>query len=218
VADQSLALVVRWLYSSGREPLVRFVDDFDTPAIAEARWLVRGLGAGFVRTGDGAVTIRPPAGTPACLQALLPDEPTTRLGRWVPGDLLAAASSEALSWQGAVTLDRDYFILLEWGPLLLQRTAYGLHLTYPDPGGRLIGHEIRDGLGSLDTPRRWRVERSATDTALWLDDQRLWSGGAQPLGYRPCFGEARSDPAHAGQLRLEWVRYERRVGSGRSAR
>jgi hypothetical protein len=190
------------------QPFGQLVEDFDTPVFGESRWDLGGeVGAVFIRGGRGVV--EPPAGKLGFLEARLRTRPSSRLGpRWVPAALDTAPYAEELSWQSEVRLDREFFVILEWEPLLIQRTRYGLHVAFPDERGRITGREIHQ---APDGARTWRLRRAGGQLALEIDGQGVWSALERPFTSRPRFGESRTDAEHGGRMELEWVRYHRWV-------
>ncbi len=188
------------------------VDDFSTPVIAEGRWRILGDAAASIRVQNGALHLAPPAATQAFAELLLPSNPTFPGGqRWLPVGLYDAPYEEQLTWRGAAQVDREYFIVLVWNMLMVQRTPYGLHVTYPNTGGVLEGHPILFAFPEPPQAHTWRVLQRSSRISLAVDDQVVWSAAAAPGQSKqlPRFGESRSDALHAGKLTLDWVRYRR---------
>ena len=184
--------------------VTRFSDDFSAPMLAEGRWRIGGAGASSVRWKDRQAVIAPPRGVSGFLEALLPEGAHVPLPSLLPSRLLGgcqpATCDDDLRWRATNRLDGEYFVLLEWGPLLIQRTSYGIHVTAPDQSGRPSGQQI--ALAGLEGSHSWQVHRAQERTALALDGQVVWTGPALDLGRRPRFGETRSDSLHAGELAL----------------
>ncbi len=118
---------------------------------------------------------------------------------------------EELIWRGEVQVEREYFIVLLWGMFLVQRTSYGLHITYPNAAGVLEGHQVPYDFPEPPNAHTWRVVRRSNRISLAVDGQIVWSAAAEQghLNRLPRFGESRSDELHAGKLTLDWVRYRR---------
>ena len=189
-------------------------DDFSTPVIAEGRWRMWSDGATSVLVQNGTLYLAPPPATQAFVEFLLPSNPTFPGGeRWLPAGLYDAPYEEELTWRGEAQVEREYFIILVWGMLLVQRTPYGLHVTYPNAAGVLAGHQVPYVFPEPSQVHTWRVLRRSSRVSLAVDKQVVWSAAAKqehldqlPL---PRFGESRSDELHAGELTLDWVRYRR---------
>ena len=189
-------------------------DDFGTPVIAEGRWRMWSDGATSVLVRNRTLYLAPPPATLAFIELLLPSNPTFPGGQaWLPAGLYDAPYEEELTWRGEVRVEREYFIVLLWSRLLVQRTPYGLHITYPNAAGALEGHQVPYAFPEPPKTHTWRVVRRSNRISLAVDDQVVWSAAAKqehldqlPL---PRFGESRSDELHAGELTLDWVRYRR---------
>ncbi len=93
--------------------------------------------------------------------------------------------------------------------LLIQRTPYGLHVTYPNAAGALEGYGIPYAFPEPPQAHTWRVLRRSSRISLAVDGQVVWSAAAEHFSTLPRFGESRSDELHAGRLTLDWVRYRR---------
>ena len=187
-------------------------DDFSGPVIAEGRWGMWSDVSTSVQVQDGTLYLAPPPATQAFVELLLPSNPTFPGGeRWLPVELYDAPYEEELTWRGEVQVEREYFIVLLWGMLLIQRTPYGLHITYPDAAGSPEGHGISFAFPDPSQAHTWRVLRRSSRIALAVDDQVVWSAAAEQghLNQLPRFGESRTDELHAGRLTLDWVRYRR---------
>ena len=187
-------------------------DDFRGPVIAEGRWRILGDDTTSIRVHKGTLHLTPPPAMQAFVELLLPNEPTSPAGqRWLPVGLYDAAYEEELTWRGAVQVEREYFVVLVWNMLLVQRTPYGLHITYPDAAGALEGHRIPFTFAEPSQARTWRVLRQSSRVSLAIDGEVVWSAdaGQGQLDKLPRFGESRTDALHAGRLTLEWVRYRR---------
>lgn len=187
-------------------------DDFSTPVIAEGRWRILGDGAISIRVKNGTLHLAPPPATQAFAELLLPSNPTFPGGeRWLPAGLYDAPYGEELTWRGEARVEREYFIILSWGMLLVQRTPSGLHITYPNAAGVLAGHQVPYAFPEPPQAHTWRVLRRSSRISLAVDDQVVWTVAAEQghLNQLPRFGESRSDELHAGRLTLDWVRYRR---------
>ena len=187
-------------------------DDFSGPVIAEGWWRVLGDDTTSIRVWSGTLHLDPPPATQAFVELLLPSNPTFPGGqRWLPAGLYDVPYEEELAWRGAAQVEREYFIVLVWNMLLVQRTPYGLHITYPDTAGALTGHQVPYAFPEPVQAHTWRVLRRSGRIALAIDDQIVWSAAAEQghLNQLPRFGESRTDPLHAGELTLDWVRYRR---------
>lgn len=187
-------------------------DDFSTPVIAEGRWRIAGDDTTSIRVRNGTLYLTPPPATQAFVELLLPGNPTFPGGqRWLPVGLYDAPYEEELTWRGEVQVEREYFIVLLWGMLLVQRTPYGLHVTYPNAAGSLEGQGIPLAFPNPSQAYTWRVLRRSSRISLAVDDQVVWSAAAEQgqLNQLPRFGESRTDELHAGELTLDWVRYRR---------
>ena len=187
-------------------------DDFNTPVIAEGRWRTFADSTASIRVQDGTLRLAPPPATQSFVELLLPSNPTFPGGeRWLPVGLYDTPYEEELAWRGEVQVEREYFIVLLWGMLLIQRTPYGLHITYPDAAGSLEGHGIPFAFPDPSQAHTWRVLRRSSRISLAVDDQVVWSATAKQehLDQLPRFGESRTDELHAGKLTLDWVRYRR---------
>ncbi len=190
----------------------KLTDDFSTPVIAEGRWRIAGDDATSIRVRNGTLHITPPPGTQAFVELLLPSNPTLPGSpRWLPVGLYDAPYEEELTWRGAAQVEREYFIVLVWNTLMVQRTPYGLHITYPDAAGSLEGHGVPFAFPEPSQAHTWRVLRRSSRISLAVDDQVVWSAVSQQgqLNQLPRFGESRTDELHAGGLTLDWVRYRR---------
>ena len=185
-------------------------DDFSAPAIAEGRWRLLGDGAASIRVRNGTLHLSPPPATQAFLELLLPSNPTfPGEGPWLPVGLYDAPYEEELTWRGEVQVEREYFIVLVWDMLLVQRTPYGLHITYPNSAGVLAGHQVPFAFPEPPQAHTSRVLRRLSRISLAVDDQIVWSASAEYFSKLPRFGESRSDVLHAGRLTLDWVGYRR---------
>ena len=188
-------------------------DDFSGPVIAEGRWMVLGDDASSIRVWGETLHLVPPPATLSFVELLLPSNPTFPGGeRWLPAGLYADHMyEEELTWHGSAHVEREYFIVLMWDPLLIQRTPYGLHVTYPKVTGGLEGHQIGHAFPEPPQPHTWRIRRSSGRISLAVDGQVVWSAaaGQEHLNQMPRFGESRTDELHAGWLTLDWVRYRR---------
>ena len=187
-------------------------DDFSTPVIAEGRWRMWSDEATSVLVRNGMLYLAPPPATQAFVELLLPSNPTFPGGeRWLPAGLYDAPYEEELAWRGAAQVEREYFIVLLWGMFLVQRTPYGLHITYPDTAGVITGHQVPYAFPEPSQAHTWRVLSRSGRISLAIDDQIVWSAAAEQgqLNQLPRFGESRSDELHAGGLTLDWVRYRR---------
>ena len=185
-------------------------DDFSAPVIAEGWWRVLGDDTISIRVWSGSLHLAPPPATQAFVELLLPSNPTFPGGqRWLPAGLYDAAYEEELTWRGEVQVEREYFIVLVWDMLLVQRTPYGLHITYPNSAGVLAGHQVPFAFPEPPQAHTWRVLRRLSRISLAVDDQIVWSASAEYFSKLPRFGESRSDVLHAGRLTLDWVRYRR---------
>ena len=188
------------------------VEDFGGPVIAEGRWRILGDDTTSIRVWSGALHLAPPPATQAFVELLLPSNPTFPGDQqWLPVGLYDAPYEEELTWRGTVQVEREYFIILVWDMLLIQRTPYGLHITYPNAAGVLDGHGIRSALPNPPQAHTWRVFRGSDRVSLAVDGRVVWSGPAvqEPRDQLPRFGESRTDALHAGKLTLDWVRYRR---------
>ena len=169
-----------------------------------------GDGAASIRVWSGTLHLAPPPATQAFVELLLPSNPTFPGGkRWLPVGLYDAPYEEELTWRGEAQVERDFFIVLVWGMLTVQRTQYGLHVTYPNAAGVLEGHQIPFAFPEPPQAHTWRVLRRSSRISLAVDEQIVWSAAAEHLSQLPRFGESRSDALHAGRLTLDWVRYRR---------
>ena len=185
-------------------------DDFSAPAIAEGRWRILDDDTVSIRVWSGTLHLAPPPATQAFVELLLPSNPTFPGGkRWLPVGLYDAPYEEELTWRGEAQVERDFFIVLVWGMLTVQRTQYGLHVTYPNAAGVLEGHQIPFAFPEPPQAHTWRVLRRSSRISLVVDEQIVWSAAAEHLSQLPRFGESRSDALHAGRLTLDWVRYRR---------
>lgn len=187
-------------------------DDFSTPVIAEGRWRMWSDGATSVLVRDGTLYLAPPPATQAFVELLLPSNPTFPGGQaWLPAGLYDAPYGEELTWRGEAQVEREYFIVLVWNMLTVQRTPYGLHVTYPNAAGVLAGHQVPYAFPEPSRAHNWSVLRRSSRISLAVDEQVLWSAAAEQghLNQLPRFGESRTDELHAGMLTLEWVRYRR---------
>ena len=187
-------------------------DDFSTPVIAEGRWRTFSDSTASIRVQDGTLRLAPPPATQAFVELLLPSNPTFPGGeRWLAVGLYDTLYEEELVWRGEVQVEREYFIILSWGMLLVQRTPYGLHITYPDTAGVLVGHQVPYAFSDPPKTHTWRVVRRSNRISLAVDGQAVWSAAAEQehLNQLPRFGESRSDEFHAGSLTLDWIRYRR---------
>ena len=189
-------------------------DDFNTPVIAEGRWRMWSDGATSVLVRNGTLYLAPPPATQAFVELLLPTNPTFPGGeRRLPVGLYDTPYEEELAWRGKVQVEREYFIVLLWGMFLIQRTPYGLHITYPDTAGVLAGHQVPYAFPEPAQAHTWRVLRRSNLISLWIGNQVVWSAAAKQEHLDqlppPRFGESRSDELHAGKLTLDWVRYRR---------
>ena len=129
----------------------------------------------------------------------------------MPVGLYDAPYEEELTWRGEAQVEREYFIILVWDMLLVQRTPYGLHVTYPNAAGALEGHQVPYAFPEPSQAQTWRVLRRSSRISLAVDDQVVWSAAAEQGEFKrlPRFGESRSDELHAGRLTLDRVRYRR---------
>ena len=189
-------------------------DDFNTPVMAEGRWRMWSDGATSVLVRNGTLYLAPPPATQAFVELLLPTNPTFPGGeRWLPVELYDAPYVEELTWRGAARVEREYFIVLLWSMFLVQRTPYGLHITYPDTAGVLVGHQVPYAFPEPPQAHTWRILRRSNRISLWIDNQVVWSAAAKQEHLDqlppPRFGESRTDELHAGELTLDWVRYRR---------
>ena len=192
-------------------------DDFSTPVIAEGRWRMWSDGATSVLVQNGTLYLAPPPATLAFIELLLPSNPTFPGGEpWLPVGLYDAPYGEELTWRGEARVEREYFIILSWGMLLVQRTPYGLHITYPNAAGVLAGYQVPYAFPEPSQAHNWSVLRRSSRISLAVDEQVLWSAAAEQghLNQLPRFGESRTDELHAGMLTLEWVRYRRWLPQG----
>ena len=189
------------------------VDDFSGPVIAEGWWRVLGDDTASIRIWNGALHLSPPPATQALVELLLHTSNPTFPGgqRWLPAGLDDAPYEEELSWRGEAQVEREYFVVLVWHLLLVQRTPYGLHVTYPNSAGVLEGHQVPFTFPDPSRAHTWRVLRRSNRISLAVDDQVVWSAAAEQehLNRLPRFGESRTDELHAGGLTLERVRYRR---------
>lgn len=187
-------------------------DDFSTPVIAEGQWRMWSDGATSVLVRNGRLYLAPPPATQAFVELLLPSNPTFPGGqRWLPVGLYDAPYEEELTWRGEAQVEREYFIVLVWNMIMVQRTPYGLHVTYPNAAGVLAGHQVPYAFPEPPRAHNWSVLRRSGRISLAIDDQIVWSAAAEQghLNRLPRFGESRSDEFHAGELTLDWVRYRR---------
>ena len=186
-------------------------DDFSGPIIAEGWWRVLGDDTTSIRVWSGTLHLAPPPATQAFVELLLPSEPTFPGGQWwLPAGLYNAAYEEELAWRGEAQVEREYFIVLAWSMLLVQRTPYGLHVSYPNATGVLEGHQVPFAFPEPPQAHTWRVLRRSSRISLAVDGQVVWSAAEQGhVNQLPRFGESRSDTLHAGRLMLDWVRYRR---------
>ena len=187
-------------------------DDFSGPVIAEGRWRILGEGAASIRVQNGTLHLAPQPATHAFVELLLPSNPAFPAEqRWLPVGLYDAPYEEALTWHRTAQVEREYFVVLVWHLLLVQRTPYGLHITYPNAAGVLDGHQIPFAFPEFSQAHTWRVLRRSSRISLAVDSQVVWSAAAEQahLNLVPRFGESRSDALHAGGLTLDWVRYRR---------
>lgn len=187
-------------------------DDFSTPVIAEGRWRTFADSTASIRVQDGTLRLAPPPATQSFVELLLPSNPTFPGGeRWLAVGLYDTLYEEELTWRGEAQVEREYFIVLLWSVLLVQRTPYGLHITYPNAAGVLEGHQVPYDFPEPTQAHTWRVLRRSNRISLAVDGQVVWSAAAEQehLNRLPRFGESRSDELHAGSLTLDWVRYRR---------
>ena len=187
-------------------------DDFNTPVIAEGRWRTFADSTASIRVQNGTLHIAPPPATQAFVELLIPSNPTFPGGqRWLPAGLYDAPYEEELTWRGEAQVEREYFIVLLWSMLLVQRTPYGLHITYPNAAGVLEGHQVPYDFPEPSRAHNWSVLRRSSRISLAVDDQVVWSAAAEQghLNQLPRLGESRTDELHAGRLTLDWVRYRR---------
>ncbi len=187
-------------------------DDFSGPVIAEGWWRVLGDDTSSIRVWSGTLHLDPPPATQAFVELLLPSNPTfPGEQQWLPAGLSDAPYDEELTWRGTTQVEREYFIVLVWNTLLVQRTPYGLHVTYPNAAGTFDGYQISHAFPEPSQAHTWRVLRRSGRISLAIDDQIVWSAAAEQghLNQLPRFGESRTDELHAGMLTLEWVRYRR---------
>ena len=187
-------------------------DDFRGPVIAEGRWRILGDDTTSIRVRNGTLHLTPPPATQAFVELLLPSNPTLPGGQqWLPAGLYDAPYEEELTWRGEAQVAREYLIILVWDMLLVQRTSYGLHVTYPDAAGALDGYGIPFAFPQASQAHTWRVLRRSSRISLAVDGQVVWSAAAEQGQSKqlPRFGESRSDELHAGRLTLDWVRYRR---------
>ena len=187
-------------------------DDFGGPVIAEGRWRILGDDTTSIRVLDGTLYLAPPPATQAFVELLLPSRPTLPgEQRWLPVGLYDTPYEEELTWRGQAQVEREYFIVLVWDMLLLQRTPYGLHVTYPNADGVEEGHPIAFAFPDPTEAHTWRLLRRAGRISLIVDGQLVWwaVAGQEQFNQLPRFGESRTDELHAGGLTLDWVRYRR---------
>lgn len=191
-------------------------DDFEADGAPDpAKWIVEVRGQGAAIPGDGAVVLTSEPGSAAFLDLVTPGRPDPNaLEVWLPRGLYTDEYDEVLEWEASVTPHAAFSVMLETRQLLVQATAYGLHISYPNLERRITEHhmelpELKDG-----QVRDFRLERTSGLIRLRVNDEPGWVYPDAGRFETVRFGETRPDPLHAGTLRLDRARYERHYKRG----
>jgi hypothetical protein len=182
-----------------------------TPENFDHDWIVeRGGGATVEPTTDGVVVTSPPGGV-GYLDLLTPDRPDPRqIEMSLPRGLYVDEYEELLEWDASITLENAYFVVVQTKQIQVQVAPFGLHITYPNPDGRVTEHHVEQPLLGRGGSHHFQLERAGGQVRLKVDQAVGWvSPDAGKFGLIR-FGESRPDALHGGRLALSQVRYVRR--------
>lgn len=183
------------------------VTSFEDEATVRRQWDVDSTGAGQVLFEQGAVRLESPPQAAAYVQARLPRLPDVRVNWWLPVGLAERARTEHVTWRASVKRSETFYAMAELRQLLIQIVSYGVHITYPDEGKVMRGHEIVHPAGSDGLTHAWQLTRDQRQVSLSIDGQQVWSTLQQGELNQIKLGETKNDPQHGGSMRLEHVRY-----------
>lgn len=180
-------------------------------APAPDRWIVEVKPGASVSVQDGELRIENAPRAVGFVGLVLPDRSqTSGRQRWQPVGPYRDAAAEWVEWGGAVRRDGAFYVMLDVRRLLLQATAYGLHITYPGRDQKLTEYHVEFPEVNDGRAHQFRLERNGELARLYVDGGAVWvQPDAGPWEFVR-FGETRSDELHGGTLRLTRVQYGRR--------
>lgn len=165
----------------------------------------RGGRATWTATG---LTLEAPALGVAYVRPHVSGLPNVAVQWWLPLGLAVQGRRERLAWRASVERSGPFFVIGEARGLLIQSTAGGLHITYPDAEGAARGHELPAIDPSDGRPRDWLLTRDQSEVSLSIDGRRVWAQPQRGELSQVRLGETKSDPAHGGRLVLESASFE----------
>jgi len=176
---------------------------FPNEAALHARWEVETSGGGRVAVEDGALILESPARGAAFVRPRLAPVPNVERQWWLPLGLAVMERTDALAWRGAAERTGTYYVIAELRDMLIQVVSFGVHITFPDAGGVLRGHEVRHAVGTDGRLHQWRLRRARGAAELFIDGERIWAQPSRHELSQVRLGETKADPEHGGRLRLE---------------
>jgi hypothetical protein len=182
------------------------------------RWIVEQGPGATIHAEGGTVAITASRGAHAFLDLRVPQRPSQLWPEYMlPRGLVQDVYDERLDWEANVFVMAPFMVMLDTRPLLVQATPFGLHLTFPDPDGRLTEQHIEMPSIPAGARHRYTLERMDGLIRLRIDGEGKWvQPESGPLGLVR-FGETRPGELHAGTLALDSVRYARRYVPGNGA-
>lgn len=188
-------------------PVVGVSTSFAGEAAARRDWEIETGPGGRASFQAGALVLESPPRTPAYVRPRLAQFPDVGVQWWLPLGLAERDRQEVLTWRAAVERTGTYYVVAELRHVLIQAVSYGIHITYPDEGNVMRGHEIQHPAGSDGRTHDWRLERNSRHTALFVDGQQVWSQPPRGELAQARLGETKSDADHAGRMRLEMASF-----------
>jgi hypothetical protein len=198
-------------------PLAAAADDFRDGRLRAGLWQPALGPGGDLQVQSGRVALAAAAGAQTSLELLVPAPAPWWLrppASWfLPATFAPGRTAERVEWDALVARRGAYFVLVETRPLLVQLTAYGLHVTLREPNNPDVVAEVHDAAfasiaapAAMATPvggqppvpasppaaqsegagtHRWRVERAAGEVALSVDGRIIWHSAARSVADQP---------------------------------
>ncbi|MGI8422855.1 MAG: hypothetical protein ACR2NO_01835 [Chloroflexota bacterium] len=188
-------------------PIRSFVSDLKGEERARREWEFTTSGEGQIKFDGSSMRLSSPTRSTAYVQAKLPPALEWGSAWWLPVGLGERERVEEITWRATVRRERDYFVVLDVNPLLIQVVPYGLHITYPDAAGTLRGHEVPHPIGQDAQPHDWQLARDTQNIRLNVDGRQVWSASQRGPLRQLRLGETRSDPEHGGAMSIERVSF-----------
>jgi hypothetical protein len=138
-------------------PLAAAADDFRDGRLRAGAWQPSLGPGGDLQVRPGQVALTAAAGAQASLELLVPAPAPWWLrppASWfLPAAFAPGRTAERVEWDAVVARRGAYFVLVETRPLLVQLTAYGLHLTLREPNRPDVVAELHDAaLAAMAAP------------------------------------------------------------------